>query len=139
MDYYTGMVFEVYASGLGRPLGGGGRYDRLLEGFGRPLQATGFALNLPQIVKLLELQGVTVHEPRRHYYIKPAPGQFSRGSEIARQIRARGEIAEVDLSDRSEDECAVYAKNKGFVKLLVVNESNIITIDLNQTGSGSAN
>lgn len=46
LGYYTGAVFEVYAPALGMPLGGGGRYDELLERFGRPLPAVGFALNV---------------------------------------------------------------------------------------------
>ena len=29
-DYYTGLVFEAYAPGLGKALGNGGRYDRML-------------------------------------------------------------------------------------------------------------
>ena len=33
-DYYTGLVFEAYAPGLGSPLGGGGRYDNLLASYG---------------------------------------------------------------------------------------------------------
>src|SRR5919204_568554 len=46
LGYYTGAVFEVYDPALGRPLGGGGRYDDLLGRFGRALPAAGFALNV---------------------------------------------------------------------------------------------
>src|ERR1700738_2101665 len=35
-DYYTGVIFEAYGPDLGRPLAAGGRYDGLLERFGRP-------------------------------------------------------------------------------------------------------
>ena len=48
-DYYTGLVFEAYAPGLGVPLGGGGRYDNLLAEFGRPQPAAGFALGLERL------------------------------------------------------------------------------------------
>jgi ATP phosphoribosyltransferase regulatory subunit len=45
-DYYTGVTFEGFGADLGRPLAAGGRYDRLLERFGRPAPATGFVVHL---------------------------------------------------------------------------------------------
>jgi ATP phosphoribosyltransferase regulatory subunit len=47
--YYTGAVFEVYDPALGMPLGGGGRYDKLLGEFGRSLPAVGFALEVDRL------------------------------------------------------------------------------------------
>ncbi len=44
--YYTGMVIEAYAPGLGRRLGQGGRYDRVFERYGCARPAAGFALSL---------------------------------------------------------------------------------------------
>jgi ATP phosphoribosyltransferase regulatory subunit len=46
IGYYTGAIFEVYDPALGRPIGGGGRYDDLIGRFGRPLPAVGFALGV---------------------------------------------------------------------------------------------
>ena len=45
-DYYTGVTFEAFGSDLGRPLATGGRYDGLLERFGRAAPATGFVIDL---------------------------------------------------------------------------------------------
>ncbi|XID92121.1 ATP phosphoribosyltransferase regulatory subunit [Paenibacillaceae bacterium WGS1546] len=53
-SYYTGMTFEGYASNLGFPVCSGGRYDNLLEQFGRPAQATGFALKTTRILEVVE-------------------------------------------------------------------------------------
>jgi len=49
LDYYSGAILEVYDPALGRPLGGGGRYDELLGRFGNPLPAAGFALYLERV------------------------------------------------------------------------------------------
>lgn len=49
IGYYTGAVFGVYDPAYGVPLGSGGRYDELLETFGRPLPAVGFALNVERL------------------------------------------------------------------------------------------
>lgn len=52
LDYYTGMVFEAYAPGLGSPLGGGGRYDGLLGKYGAgDVAAAGFAFYLEQVME----------------------------------------------------------------------------------------
>jgi ATP phosphoribosyltransferase regulatory subunit len=42
-------VFEVYDPTLGVPLGGGGRYDDLLESFGAGRPAVGFALDVERL------------------------------------------------------------------------------------------
>lgn len=47
-DYYTGIVFEAYAPGLGTPLGGGGRYDNMIGAYGVSRPAAGFAFFLEQ-------------------------------------------------------------------------------------------
>jgi ATP phosphoribosyltransferase regulatory subunit len=56
LDYYTGLVFRVYAPDLGFELGAGGRYDTLLARFGRPMPAIGFMLGLDRVALLLERQ-----------------------------------------------------------------------------------
>lgn len=52
-DYYTGMVFEVHASGAGLELGGGGRYDRLFGKFDLPRPAVGFSLSVDRLARRL--------------------------------------------------------------------------------------
>ncbi len=53
LEYYTGIVFKIYAENLGFDLGGGGRYDSLLRTFGRDLPAVGFSFSLDRIAALL--------------------------------------------------------------------------------------
>jgi len=57
--YYTGLQLEAYAPGLGLPLGGGGRYDRLLASLGAPAPAAGFALGLERVMIALAEQDRT--------------------------------------------------------------------------------
>jgi ATP phosphoribosyltransferase regulatory subunit len=49
LGYYTGAVFQVYDPAHGVPIGSGGRYDELLDGFGRPLPAVGFGLHVERL------------------------------------------------------------------------------------------
>lgn len=52
-DYYSGLVFEVYAEGIGLPVASGGRYDNLLLAFGWEKEAAGFAFSLERLHEVL--------------------------------------------------------------------------------------
>jgi ATP phosphoribosyltransferase regulatory subunit len=58
LDYYTGLYFECYVPEVGYVLGSGGRYDRLVEAFGEPKKAVGFAFDLHRLMVALTLQKV---------------------------------------------------------------------------------
>ena len=49
LAYYNGAILEVYDPAVGHVLGGGGRYDGLMDRFGLELSAAGFALNLERV------------------------------------------------------------------------------------------
>lgn len=54
-DYYTGIVFEAYAPGMGELLGSGGRYDTMLESLGADARpAAGFSFYLEQVMEACE-------------------------------------------------------------------------------------
>jgi len=57
MEYYTGLVFDIYTDGLGAEVGGGGRYDHLIGRFGREVPSTGFAFDLDRLLQLRAAQG----------------------------------------------------------------------------------
>jgi ATP phosphoribosyltransferase regulatory subunit len=52
LDYYTGIHFELFVSGVGRAAGAGGRYDELMGRFGRPMPAVGVSLDLDTIAEV---------------------------------------------------------------------------------------
>lgn len=56
-EYYDGMVFDVFAPGVGAELGGGGRYDHLMGRFGRQAASTGFALDVDRLFRAIDLSG----------------------------------------------------------------------------------
>ena len=63
LDYYTRTVFEVKPEGKGVQiaLGGGGRYDNLIEELGgKPTPAVGFAAGIERIIIALKNQNVIV-------------------------------------------------------------------------------
>lgn len=57
LDYYTGLVFKIYAEGAGARVGSGGRYDELTANFGRREPAVGFVLDLDAVSEILARAG----------------------------------------------------------------------------------
>jgi ATP phosphoribosyltransferase regulatory subunit len=53
-DYYTGIIFEGFAPGIGKPILSGGRYDTLVERYGYRAAATGFAFDIGNIADALQ-------------------------------------------------------------------------------------
>jgi ATP phosphoribosyltransferase regulatory subunit len=96
LDYYTGLVFRVYAPGLGFEVGGGGRYDALLARFGRPMPAVGFMLGLDRVALLLERQGVVAPPPAP---AAEAVGGAGLGAALRRARERRAEGARVRFLD----------------------------------------
>ena len=62
-EYYDGIVFDVFAPGIGAELGGGGRYDHLMGRFGRMAASTGFALDVDRLFRAIDLSGDGVASP----------------------------------------------------------------------------
>lgn len=59
--YYTGTVIEVFDDEFGRAIGGGGRYDKMIEKFaGTPIPAVGASIGLYSVVMLLNERGFKV-------------------------------------------------------------------------------
>ncbi len=53
LNYYTGLIFEGYVPGASGTVLSGGRYDDLMQSFGRPVPAVGFAFKLDPLAALL--------------------------------------------------------------------------------------
>ena len=55
-NYYTGVIFNAYTYQTGSAIAKGGRYDNLLEKFGKPAPATGFVVMIDDLVASLTRQ-----------------------------------------------------------------------------------
>ncbi len=55
-NYYTGIIFSAYTYQAGSAIAKGGRYDNLLEKFGKPAPATGFVVMIDDLVSALTRQ-----------------------------------------------------------------------------------
>ncbi len=86
-DYYDGVVFDVFAEGMGAELGGGGRYDHLIGRFGRPLPSTGFGLDVDRLFRTVKFPEEGSAAARIDYFVA-APRRATRLlTAIAAQLR----------------------------------------------------
>jgi len=107
LDYYTRTVFEIQVdAGLGsqNAIGGGGRYDRLMQEYGGPpTPGLGFALGFERTLLALAAAGVTVPAlPRAEVYVARVDDSVTGAAfALAQALRDAGVATELDHQARS--------------------------------------
>ncbi len=103
LEYYTGMIFEIYIPELDIALGGGGRYDKLIELFGgQPTPAVGCAHGIDRIALALQTQNAKVgtEEEKRILVLAVNDVLKVEALKIAQQLRQAGVIVEFEVMGR---------------------------------------
>ena len=103
LEYYTGMIFELYVPELDIALGGGGRYDRLIEAFGgEPTPAVGMAAGLDRIALAMQTQKTALKKQllKKVVVIPIKEEQKGEALKIAQMLRDAGVPAEFEIMGR---------------------------------------
>ena len=103
LEYYTGMIFEIYIPGLEIALGGGGRYDKLIEGFGgEPTPAIGCAHGIDRVAIALQTQKIAFEAKagKRVVVLPITEAMKSEALKIAQQLRVAGVTVEFEVMGR---------------------------------------
>ena len=106
LDYYTRTAFEYYrhgAEGQQQALGGGGRYDGLVELLGgRATPGIGFALGLDRVLLALEDAGGAPGQavPPLAVVVGADPGDTAARLRVVSLLRAEGLWARAELAPR---------------------------------------
>jgi ATP phosphoribosyltransferase regulatory subunit len=95
LDYYTGLTFKIYASGLGAALGRGGRYDQLLAKFGYSEPAVGFSLCLDWLAQLLAPKHAKPESDAGEATRLSAAGDIVSAFKEANRLRSLGQKVEI--------------------------------------------
>ncbi len=77
LHYYTGVIFKGYVCEVGEEIVSGGRYDDLIEHFGESMSAVGLAMQVNQIVKILQEQQESVKQKQLDMMIHYTLGQLA--------------------------------------------------------------
>jgi histidyl-tRNA synthetase len=122
LDYYTRTVFEVESTELGAQsaLGGGGRYDRLVETLGGPpTPGVGWAAGVERILLASE---VKAEPPAKRVFIS---FNYDRALAftLAHQLRKRGVAVEIEQAGRSTKGQLRHADRLGANHVVFVDET----------------
>jgi histidyl-tRNA synthetase len=106
LDYYARTAFEYYregAEGQQQALGGGGRYDGLVELLGgRPTPAIGFALGLDRVLLALDEVGAETGKEAAPvaFVVGADPADTASRLRVASMLRGEGLSVRVELAPR---------------------------------------
>ncbi|MEF2764723.1 MAG: ATP phosphoribosyltransferase regulatory subunit [Mediterraneibacter sp.] len=104
--YYTGIIFRAYTYGTGDAVVRGGRYDHLLEKFGKSTPSIGFAIIIDELMSALNRQKISVQTAKRNLLVYTEATEKWAVS-LARSFRAKGKNIEM-LKREPEEEREVY-------------------------------
>ena len=129
-DYYTGFVFEVFDTNPtnSRSLFGGGRYDELLEIFGkRKIPATGFGMGDVTTREFLKTRNLlpTYKSPTDLYICVLNPKLANEINAITERLRQSGVWIAVDWSERKIGEQIKTADKQKIPFVVCIGENEI--------------
>ena len=143
LDYYTRTAFEFYLPGRDgqqQALGGGGRYDGLVELLGgRPTPGIGFGVGLDRVVLVLQERGVTEPDAAVVAVVVGAdPVATAERLRVATDLRAAGIAARADLTHRRlGKQLEAAAKEHAHFAIIVGDESASGDVQLRDLPAGT--
>ena len=143
LDYYTGTTFEFVHELLGAQsgIGGGGRYDGLMEQLGgQSLSGIGFGLGIDRALLAAEAEGVIGEDAfvSDLFIIPLGEGAKLQALTIAQEHRNRGKRVEIAFGDRALKGAMKAADKSGATFVIVLGESEISsgTVELKEMKTG---
>jgi histidyl-tRNA synthetase len=121
LDYYTRTIFSFVCDALGAQseIGGGGRYDGLIEQLGgAPTPAIGWAAGIERILLALDEEGSAAG--RDAFVAVADPGQRQRAMALTVELRHAGISAELDLAGRVLKGQLKHADRLGARRVLIL-------------------
>ena len=128
LEYYTGMIFEVYIPQLDIALGGGGRYDRLIEVFGgEPTPAVGVAHGIDRIALAMQMQKTVLATKRgkRVLVLSVNDSLKVEALKIAQMLRDAGIIVEFEVMGRKMAKALEDADKRKVDYVVIVGEREL--------------
>lgn len=130
LDYYTNTAFEIIVEGIGAQsaIGGGGRYNGLVQEIGGPpLPGIGFGLGLERIFLALEEQGVDLggEEFPDVFVAISGPSMKEEAFNLVQQLRRQGYQAGLDYLDRSLKAQLKFAGKHRYRYVVILGEEEL--------------
>lgn len=123
--YYTGIIFQAYTYGTGDAVAKGGRYDTLMDHFGKPAPATGFAFVVDRLLSALARQKIIPDTKVQKALIVYRASQAEKAVEKAMELRRQGIAAEM-TPDRIGRDYAAYAKKNAISEIIYIEGQDLV-------------
>ncbi|WP_068467064.1 histidine--tRNA ligase [Candidatus Protochlamydia phocaeensis] len=143
LDYYNKTVFEVVAGELGaqNSIGGGGRYDGLIQTLGGPdLPSIGFGTGIERIIQTMINQKAPLPKPEHPILFLVALGDEAKKVcfNLLHQLRQQGIPSQLDFSSKKVGKALQYADQVGATYVAVVGDQEIERqeLDLKEMATG---
>ncbi|MEG1505021.1 MAG: ATP phosphoribosyltransferase regulatory subunit, partial [Lachnospiraceae bacterium] len=126
--YYTGIIFRGYTYGTGDAIVKGGRYDGLLEKFGKAAPSIGFAIVIDEVMSALSRQKIEIPCGYENTLIVYEPMRQEEAISLAREFREQENKAELlkKETDKTLEEYAVYGKENFAGNMIYLNDNQEI-------------
>lgn len=122
-DYYTGIVFKGYLTGVGQSVLKGGRYDKLIGEFGKPCPAVGFGVNCDLVAQHILKTDAAPELKVPDCIVYGEKGCVVEAIAFGQELVRKGMTIENSLFD-TLDETKEYAKETGIKKIYVIDSNN---------------
>lgn len=128
--YYTGIVFRGYTFGTGDAVVKGGRYDRLLEKFGKQSPSIGFVLVIDELMNALTRQKVRISYTRKNTLIVYDEGKQKNAIKLAREFREKCKNTELmkRIPGKSMEDYMKYGREYYAGNMIYIQEDGQITM-----------
>ena len=129
LDYYTGIVFEIYVPELGaqKQICGGGSYNLVKLFGGQEVESTGFALGFDRLMNAIE-ELTDLEELPSHLDVYVAPISDSvraKAYEITQKLRKSDIKADVDLNGKKFKKLMNHADKIKVPKIIIIGEKDL--------------
>lgn len=140
LDYYTGVIFKGYIANHATIVLSGGRYDSLTSEFGKAIPATGFGINIDEILEANQKIYNYKQGWLTDFLIIYKEEDRKKAFEFSDLIRDKGYIVETSLcsnlkkqitnaTENNTKEVIVYGDKK--IKIVQIDRNNVMNIDKN--------
>lgn len=134
LDYDTGIIFRGFTYGVGFPVLTGGRYDRLVGGFGKECPATGFSLGINLIMTALQRQKSNTEKPGTDSIVCYSGRGRKVAFELCEELRRQGLVVELDIANSGLESARSYAAAKNIGGVISIIDEDRVEIHYVESG-----
>lgn len=128
--YYTGIIFRGYTYGTGDAVIKGGRYDHLIEKFGKKSPSIGFVIVVDELMNAMMRQKLRILYPRKNTIILYDESRFKDAVAVAKDLRSKAKNVELLKKEKEKllDEYIRYGQEYYAGNLIYIKKYGDITM-----------